>query len=204
MELNIIDDTAETSYSQMAQDLWVLAQTNKKRNGFFVDFGATDGKVINNTYLLETEYGWIGIVAEPNPVYHADLSRNRPNSTIVQDAVFSVTGEKLSFVSAYATDLSTILGYGTDDEHAAQRVDKGQIITVSSISLFDMLELANAREHIDYMSVDTEGSEYDILKAFFNDPRSKKYTIDYITVEHNFTPLREQIYNCLCEVGRLL
>jgi len=43
----------------------------------FFDFGATDGIELSNSYLLETNYGWNGIVAEPAKDWHASLRRNR-------------------------------------------------------------------------------------------------------------------------------
>ena len=42
-----------TSYSQIGQDLDVVRKYNSKRNGFFVDIGASDGITYSNTYLLE-------------------------------------------------------------------------------------------------------------------------------------------------------
>ena len=47
------------------------------------------------------------------------------------------------------------------------------------------------------MSIDTEGSEYDILKDF----NFEKYTFKIITVEHNFTKNREKIKNLLESKG---
>ena len=47
----------------------------------------------------------------------------------------------------------------------------------------------NAPKKIDYLSVDTEGSEFDILSAFdFNE-----YRFNCITIEHNFTENREKL-----------
>src|SRR3979409_966312 len=58
------------SKSQILQDLWVGYELNERRGGFFVEFGATNGVVNSNTWLLEKKYGWKGILAEPNPVWH--------------------------------------------------------------------------------------------------------------------------------------
>lgn len=192
MELKIIEDI---TFSQLGQDLWILESTNNKRNGFFVDFGATDGKTINNTFFLETKYDWKGIVAEPNPVYHKELENNR-NCIIVKDAVFTSSGEVIDFDIVSASDLSTISGYGKDDEYQMAR-EQHETIKVKTISLFDLLENNSAPNDIDFLSIDTEGSEYDILEAFFKDDISKKYNIQYITVEHNYTNSREKIYKLL-------
>ena len=182
-------------YSQNIQDLWVIFGTNYKTLGYFVDFGATDGITINNTYMLEKDFGWTGIVAEPNPVYHDAIKKNRQCS-IETSCVWKTSGGKIDFISAPATDLSTISGYGTEDEHSAIRA-KGNIISVDTISLEDLLNKYDAPNNIDYLSIDTEGSEYDILRQFMIDNKGKR-TIDYITIEHNYVPaIRQKIYQML-------
>ena len=60
-----------------------------------------------------------------------------------------------------------------------------------------MLDKYNAPKKIDYLSIDTEGSEFDILKNFdFN-----KYEIKVITCEHNFTNSKEKIISFLTSIG---
>jgi hypothetical protein len=46
------------SRSQILQDLWVSYELGEKREGFFVEFGASNGVVNSNTWLLEKKYGW--------------------------------------------------------------------------------------------------------------------------------------------------
>lgn len=48
-------------YSQIGQDRLVIKYLNNKKNGSFVDIGCGYPKTINNTYVLETEFGWNGI-----------------------------------------------------------------------------------------------------------------------------------------------
>ena len=59
---------------------------------------------------------------------------------------------------------------------------KKEIITVETITLEDLLKEHKAPEKIDYLSIDTEGSEYTILKNF----NFKLYEISIITIEHNY------------------
>ena len=68
------------SKSQLRQDLFVLSQLNFKTNGFFVEFGATNGVDLSNTYLMEKEFGWSGILAEPARGWHKDLDKKSKRS----------------------------------------------------------------------------------------------------------------------------
>lgn len=187
---------ADKSQSQNYQDIWALWETRKFQNKFFVEFGGTDGITGSNTYLLEKEFGWMGIVAEPNPFWHDKLTNNRTCS-ISKDCVFDRTGDVVDFLMVEAADLSTIKGFGKD-EFAEER-KKSEVIKVNTVSLFDLLEQHNAPTEIDYLSVDTEGSEYGILNAFFQ-ANNGKYYVRNITVEHNFT-MRDKLYDLLTKNG---
>lgn len=183
--------------SQLGQDLWVLEQTGRKRGGFFVEFGATDGVMLSNTLLLESEFGWHGICAEPNPEYFAKLQRNR-DCTLSDDCILGETGREVEFV--LADEFGGVMDFADEDQHAERRrafQREGRVMTLTSISLDDFLNKHGAPRDIDYLSIDTEGSEYDILSHFPWD----KWNIRLITVEHNFTPDRDRIRALLSAQG---
>lgn len=185
------------STSQNFQDIWALFENNFKRDGFFVEFGATDGVEGSNSFLLESSYNWNGILAEPNTVWHNKLVKNR-KCQIVFDCVYTETGKELEFVNTNDPTLSTINGYGMDDEHQHKRMN-GAILKVKTVSLNDLLK--NAPNCIDYLSIDTEGSEYEILNSYFQN-KNNKQIIKCITVEHNFNnDLRSKIRNLLFSNG---
>jgi FkbM family methyltransferase len=186
----------ENSKSQMKQDLFVLAELDFKRDGFFVEFGATNGIDFSNSYLLENEFGWNGILAEPAKCWHKELKSNR-KCTIETNCVWSDSKSVLNFnqVDA-AAELSTVSAYNTTDSHSKLR-EGGQNYSVNTISLNDLLDKYNAPKKIDYLSIDTEGSEYEILSNF----DFTKYEFGIITCEHNYTPIREKIFNLLTEQG---
>lgn len=184
------------SYAQLEQDLWALKNTDQKHNGYFVDFGATNGKDINNTFLLEKEFNWTGIVCEPNPVYHKDLHLNR-HCKIDTRCVYSVSNSLVPFLNVTEFgELSGISKHAFKDEHSQKRI-KSTTILVETVSLEDLLKQHNAPKYIDYMSIDTEGSEFEIISAF----DFSKYDIKLITIEHNWTADRENIFNFLKERG---
>lgn len=185
------------NYAQLHQDIIVLLCTGFKTNGFFVEFGATDGIDLSNTYLLEKKYGWKGILSEPAKVWHEDLVKNR-SADIDFSCVWSKSNEVLSFdmVKDKFAVLSTISSFSDMDQHARKR--KNHITyDVNTISLQHLLEKHNAPKKIDYLSIDTEGSELDILSNFdFN-----SFDISIITCEHNYTKDREKIFNLLTKNG---
>lgn len=169
------------SHSQILQDLWVLFELGGLRNGFFVEFGATDGKTNSNTWLLENEFGWTGILAEPNPVWHEALRANR-GTVIDTRCVSSNSGETVRFIATDSTDpeLSGIADYSAG-EHFDSARESGHQLDIETISLNDLLAQYDAPAHIDYLSIDTEGSELDILANFDLGARS----ISLMSVEHN-------------------
>jgi FkbM family methyltransferase len=188
---------AEETQAQNYQDVFGLFANNFRKNGFFVEFGATDGITGSNTYLLEKSFGWQGILAEPNVVWHESLSNNR-NCMITDKCVFTVSNETVDFVATEDAALSTVKGFGLDDEFSEVRKNS-PIIQVRTISLVDLLDDYMAPNVIDFMSVDTEGTEFGILNAFFQ--QNKKYDIRAITVEHNFTSMRDKIHALLASNG---
>ena len=99
------------SKSQILQDIFALNELDYKRNGYFVDFGATDGKEFSNTYLLEKEYNWTGILCEPSKGWHKSLEINRPNVIKDYRCVWSKSGEKIRFKECDTNTLSTIEGF---------------------------------------------------------------------------------------------
>ena len=187
----------QVTKSQNFQDIWALYEHNYKWNGFFVEFGATNGIDGSNTLILEKSYNWKGILAEPNPVWHADLTKNR-TATIVTDCVYTETGKTVEFVGVSDPTLSTIKGFGENDEHSHIRKN-GETFAVNTISLGDMLSAAP--RGIDYLSIDTEGSEYSILESYFS-KHADEHVIKCISVEHNNDQeLRTQIYILLAKHG---
>ena len=183
------------SRSQLRQDLFVLSELNYKRNGFFVEFGATNGVDLSNSYLLETEFGWDGILAEPALRWHDDLVRNR-RAKIDKRCVWTHSNESVLFNETDAGELSTIDALSGSDLHSEAR-KKGRVYSVDTVSLTDLLEEHGAPAEIDYLSIDTEGSEYAILEGFdFN-----RYRFKVITCEHNYTPLRDKLYALLVKNG---
>ncbi|MDJ0994448.1 MAG: FkbM family methyltransferase [Dinoroseobacter sp.] len=181
---------------QLFQDLWALYELDAKTGGYFVEFGATNGITMSNSHVLEHHYGWQGIVAEPNPEYHERLARERA-CHISHKCVYSRTGETLQFLCTEKAMFSRLAEINPDDHNEGTMRANHHSVLVETISLNDLLDEFNAPNEIDYISVDTEGSELEILKAFDFAQRNVKL----FSVEHNFTPARQEIFELMTTKG---
>lgn len=178
--------------SQNNQDKLALEILGNEPN-YFVEFGADDGITNSNTYTLEKYYGWSGILAEPSIYSHEKLFNNR-SCNIETNCVYYESGLEIDFTEV-GNGLSAITKYADKDSWAQTRA-LGTIYKVKTISLKDMLDKYKAPPVIGYLSIDTEGSEYDILNAY---DFSRMFKL--ITVEHNYTEQREKIYELLIQKG---
>ena len=82
--------------SQIGQDKYVSEFFNNKRNGYFIELGATNGISLSNTYYLEKDLGWKGICIEPNHIHTESLKDNRSCDTDTS-LVFSESGKEVEF-----------------------------------------------------------------------------------------------------------
>ncbi len=127
-------------------------------DGFFVEVGANDPKALSTTWLLE-KVGWRGILVEPLPDLCEMLRRERPDSQVFPVAVSSADkeGEADFFVKgAY----SSLRKNGKDERTVYDSAIRVKVVTLDSL-----LEETKA-PRIDFISIDTEGTEYDVLQGF--------------------------------------
>ena len=190
----------EISHSQLFQDLFVLFKLGNKRKGRFLEFGATNGKELSNSYLLEKNFEWEGILAEPSPQWEKSLKENRPRTKIINECIYSESGTMIDFFVSKKGVLSTINEFRESDiesipGNTKARNEEGYLVKVPTISLNDVFIKHFNGEKIDYMSVDTEGSELLILSKF----NFEKYGPKIVTVEHNFTSAQKNLDNLFKE-----
>jgi hypothetical protein len=185
------------SAAQLLQDLWVLYETDFRSSGFFVEVGASDGIGWSNTLLLEQAFDWRGVLIEPNPIHRDALPLNR-RSRVHFGCIGPRTGDIVDFWSTAEPELSGIGAYAGGDDHATARAAHVSH-PMTTISLNDALRECDAPRQIDYVSLDTEGSELDILSTF----DFSKYRVRLWTIEHNHTASEAKIDRLMASHGYL-
>ncbi len=107
----------------------------------------------------------------------------------------------MRFISSATGVLSSLKTHAEDDANgplagnARERLKDYQEIDVMTVSLNDVFEDYFNGNSIEYMSVDTEGSEFEILSNF------KKYHPSIVTVEHNYTDARDKLNDLFINSG---
>lgn len=174
--------------AQAGQDLWILKRffsgtAAKPPSGTFVEFGALDGKIHSNTNFFEAHLKWHGAMAEPSAHFSASILQNRPKSFALQGAVCGKSGLR-NFVDTPWPGLS---GFeDTYDPALLADMKAGRLwFNITSITplqcytLEELLEKAGL-QHVNYMTIDTEGSAYEVLSAF---PFQPKFRVDIVQIE---------------------
>lgn len=174
-------------YSQFGQDEFIYNSFFKnKKDGFFVDIGASDPVEGSNTLFFE-ELGWNGILVEPNK-FDVEKLRQKRKSPVENVAIYNKSGNsEFLALTGYTKVLSGLLTE-QDPRHLnrikseiAQFGGEAEIINVETITFGDLLDKHNQTK-IDYLSIDTEGSEFSILESIDYD----KFNITCISVENNY------------------
>ena len=185
----------DLSKSQIKQDLFALCVARFKKKGYFVEVGAANGIYNSNSFLLEDKFGWKGLLVEPAKIFKKELKKNR-KAKIENRSLWSESKKKLKFNETKNKQLSTFK-YLADCDNQKENRKLVNSYFVETITLLDLLKKFKAPKFIDYLSIDTEGSEYEILKSF----DFKKYKISTITVEHNYGANRGKIFDLLISQG---
>lgn len=179
--------------SQYGQDSFVADFFEQKSGGTFVDIGANDGVTFSNTFYLERELGWSGVAVEPLTAAYGKLVGAR-TCKCIQGCVsdYEGTGQLLEIDGELEMLSGLVDRYSKRHLRRIERESAGsggreamQIKETPVISFNTIMQELNCKE-IDFLSLDTEGGEFEILASIpFSD-----VSINVIAVENNDTTPR--------------
>lgn len=161
-------------YSQHGEDAWLIENIFKeKSHGFFVELGATEGENFSNTYYLAKYNGWKGILIEPRKDSFAALKKLRSESICLNCCISDKIGEQVRFLHNKAA--SGIIR--TNRNHIDHN---SQIEIFKTTTLTQIFDTHHSPKTIDFLSLDVEGHEVDVLKGI----DFQRYIILIMLVEH--------------------
>jgi FkbM family methyltransferase len=173
------NESRSNSYSQEGEDLVLARLFDKKTEGFYVDVGAYDPVKYSNT-LKFYELGWRGINIDARPNSMLAFEEKRPRDINIETAVGTKAGTQVSY---YAFEEGA---YNTTEDELAEEIIKNRKSSLLSKLTLNIDSLENILDKhlpsntaIDFMSVDVEGADLDVLKS----NNWAKYTPKVLVVE---------------------
>jgi len=165
--------------SQAGQSVFVDKLLARRQHGFFVECGAFDGESLSNSLFFETQRNWTGLLIEANPNYHRSLLNKNRRAYVLRTCLSSerrpITVRMLS-----AGVLSAI----SDNMHPSHLTAIGSLKKKTQVEIncfpLNMIMAALNISHIDYLSLDVEGSELGVLSTV----DWKRLYVDVLTVEY--------------------
>jgi Methyltransferase FkbM domain len=174
--------------SEIGQDKWVIGRMFPGvANGFFLDVGSGHGTIGSNTKALE-ELGWTGICVDPFPS-HMEGRTCRMERVVVS----STAGQTVKFhTHAGLGGIADSLGKWKAE------AEKSPAVELTTTTLGQVLDGANAPSFIHFLSLDIEGAELAALRGVPFD----KYRFGAMAIEHNDEePKRSDLVKFLEEKG---
>jgi len=174
-------------YSQCQEDIFLNQNIFKnKQNGVYIELGALDGVLYSNTKFFEDSLNWKGILIEPHPEKFKLLEKNRPNNFLFNNLV-SCHKEPLElryFVDCHAavSGVENTLSQHHFDTYFESNNEWNKSLQQNKMFMKpkSLTEIVKSTKltHIDLLSLDVEGHEYEVLKSWdFSIP------IDIILIE---------------------
>jgi FkbM family methyltransferase len=187
-------------YSQDGQDKYLETNIFKGyKNGFYVDVGSHDGVWFNNTLYFEKNNNWTGINIEPIKDVFDNLVINRPTNININCAVCNNDGQTDFYLNKGYTEMLSGIKDTFDPRHFQRLQNENnwmgsstEIIKVNTKKLETIFDENNIL-HVNYLSIDVEGGELEVLKSINFD----KVFIDVIEFESNHDDVGIKIANYL-------
>ncbi|XP_059471031.1 uncharacterized protein LOC132194017 [Neocloeon triangulifer] len=167
-------------YSQDNTGPFVLSLLKNKTKGFFFECGAFDGETFSNSLALEKFFNWTGLLVEGSPK-NVQVMLTKKRRAWISPTCLSTTRKSMKVKFLDSTNTGKIVGGANQTVAKPQSGSLVQSFCVPFNTLMKVLDI----KHIDYLTLDVEGQEFEILQTIdFN-----SVTIDVMAVEfNNFRP----------------
>lgn len=155
------DGTVVNSFSQYGEDLIIDSLLGLRNSGFYIDIGANEPTKINNTKRFY-DRGWRGINIEPNPALFELLEKERTEDINLNIGI----GSKCEQKKFYELSLNA---HSTFNKRVAKQITSTSKLIIKNEYNVQVMTLNNIyrkyvkTNHVDFISIDTEGLEEEIL-----------------------------------------
>lgn len=150
------------TYAQNFEDVMIARLFPPDHKGFYIDVGAADPFHLSVTKHFY-DAGWQGINVEPLPRFYQRLSDARPRDINVQ----AVIGSKLPVRTFF--EIAELPENSTSDESVMEQLrEQGRTVRAHQVAVMSLEEICNlyvGARQIDFMKIDVEGGELEVLES---------------------------------------
>lgn len=161
---NYFDGYALKSYSQEGEDMILRRLFEKQKTGFYVDVGAHHPKRFSNTFFFYKK-GWCGINIDAMPNSMSLFNKVRPRDTNLEIPI-SDKKQKLKY---YMFNEPALNSFSKELAEKRDGKDNYKIISEKDMETSTLEEIFEKHlphgQEIDFMSVDVEGLDLQVLKS---------------------------------------
>jgi hypothetical protein len=187
------------SYSQEGEDI-IISKYFPNSEGFYIDIGAFRPIRYSNSYLFSKK-GWMGINIDATPGTMKDFTKIRPRDINI-NRLIAREKQDMTFFQFDRPEFNTI---NENNAFVAQNKYGAKLINqtlIESVTLEEVLDLhMPINTQIDFMSVDVEGSDLEVLYS----NNWEKYKPKMIIIESMDLDLENlysnEVYNFLNSIG---
>ncbi len=170
----------EDSYSQEGEDRILNRIFENQKNGFYIDIGAHHPKRFSNTFIFYKK-GWTGINIDAMPGSMKIFNKIRTKDINIEIAI-SNSNSEINYYSFKEPALNTI-----DEKLATELKEKNELIEVLKIKTKTLSKILDEKlqinQEIDFLTIDVEGVDFDVLKS--NNWNKHKPTYILIEIRKN-------------------
>ena len=175
---NYLDGYAIKSYSQEGEDMILRRMFESQTKGFYVDVGAHHPKRFSNTYFFYKK-GWCGINVDAMPGSMKSFDKIRPRDVNIEKPISS----RNQVLTYFAFNEPALNGFSKEISEDRDGLNNYRIEFTKDIETYTLEEILDnnlsPNEKIDFLSVDVEGLDFDVIKSI----NLKKYRPRVILVE---------------------
>ncbi len=152
-----------TSFAKAGEDLQVFQLLKQKSNGIFIDIGSHHPIKGSNSFFFYLR-GWTGLCVDPNPDFKPLYLKYRPKDIFLNIGISDEQGsleyyklkDKLSVRNSFSKEY-------IDKNNLIDEVEQINLIQIKPLK--DILDKEMAGKQIDFLTIDVEGLDLEVLKG---------------------------------------
>lgn len=169
--------------AQCGEDIYIFENVKMPVKGVYVDIGSAHPVINSNTFWLDV-MGWKGYCIEPDTEWHADYPLMRSERC------------RLLNIGAYSENKEMAFNVSPLHELSKLSHELGENNKVIKVNTLDKICLDNDIKNIDFLSIDVEGFEVEVLKGInFNKYKPIVIMVEYVTLGVRNNAIMEYFYN---------